>query len=121
MADGSQEVPTSVEDVGWWKHGSPPAGAGSAVLVGHAYSRGDGVFDDLERLQAGDTIMVSGTTGTADFVVEQTTTVPVQQFEDVADDIYRTAGQPQLIVMTCGDFDGSDYQSTVIVRARLAA
>lgn len=118
-AEGAQEVPSSVLDVGWWKHGSEPAEAGNAVLVGHANSRGDGVFDDLHTLQAGDLITVAGSVGEADFVVERTATVPVQDFEKFANDIYRTEGKPRLVVMTCGDFDGSDYQSTVIVWAGL--
>lgn len=118
-ADGSQEVPKSVDDIGWWKNGSEPAEAGNAVFVGHTFSRGDGVFDNLDELRKGETITVKGSTGTADFVVENTKTVPVQEFGDIADEIYRTSGESELVLMTCGDFDGKDYGSTVIVQSHL--
>ena len=118
-ADGSQEVPTSVHEVGWWESGAEPAAAGNGVLVGHTYSRGDGVFDDLGDLREGDTITVTGSARTADFVVEKTAVVPVEDFADVADDIYQTTGEPRLVVMTCGDYDGDSYRATVIVYARL--
>lgn len=118
-SDGSQEVPKSVNDIGWWKLGSKPAEAGNAVFVGHKYSRGDGVFDNLDELKKGETITVKGSKGSADFVVENMEKVPVQEFGNIASSIYRTSGDPKLVLMTCGDFDGKNYGSTVIVRSHL--
>lgn len=119
--DGSQEVPASVHEVGWWEPGAEPGAAGNGVLVGHAYSRGQGVFDDLADLALGDVLTVTGSRGVADFVVERTRMVPVEEFAEVSDEIYVTTGEPRLVVMTCGDYDGDDYQATVIVSARLLA
>ncbi|MDT0200487.1 class F sortase [Nocardioides sp. AE5] len=118
-ADGSQEVPTSVHEVGWWAPGTEPGASGTGVLVGHTYSLGEGVFDDLDALRVGDTIRVVASDGVAEFAVERVKSVPVEEFGAMAADIYRIAGEPRLVLMTCGDFDGSDYRATVIVYARL--
>jgi hypothetical protein len=44
-------------------------------------------------------------------------TVPVEQFRRIAQAVYRTSGPTSLVLMTCGDYDGSDFRSTVVVVA----
>lgn len=116
-ADGSQEVPKTLGDTAWWRHGSKPGEAGNTVIVGHTSSRSHGVFDDLGALRRGDRIIVRAWTGPTAYTVTETSEVPVEDFADVSDSVYRETGPSGLVLMTCGDWDGRDYDTTVIVRA----
>ena len=56
-ADGTVEVPTSVQAPGWFAPGPSPGQVGSAVMLGHVDSyQGPGVFFQLRTLQPGNQI-----------------------------------------------------------------
>lgn len=62
--DGVMESPEGRDDTGWYERGARPGDVGSAVIAGHSgYRTGRAVFDDLERLQAGDVIYVVDDSG----------------------------------------------------------
>ena len=115
--DGSQEVPKALADTGWWRHGSKPGEPGNTVIVGHTASKADGVFDDLDTLRRGDRIAVRARDGARNYSVTDTEEVAVQDFASVSDSIYRETGPSGLVLLTCGDWNGSDFGTTVIVRA----
>jgi LPXTG-site transpeptidase (sortase) family protein len=117
--DGAQEVPERLDVTGWWRDGAQVDGPGSAAIVGHTASRGTAVFDRLGELAAGDRVSVAGRRDgeRAAFVVRAVRTVPVEQFRRIAQAVYRTSGPTSLVLMTCGDYDGSDFRSTVVVVA----
>lgn len=117
--DGAQEVPERLDVTGWWRDGAKVDGPGSAAIVGHTASRGAAVFDRLGDLATGDRVSVDGRRGgeRAAFVVRAVRTVPVEQFRRIAQAVYRTSGPTSLVLMTCGDYDGSDFRSTVVVVA----
>lgn len=117
-ADGSQEVPEALDVAGWWRDGSPVGGPGSAAIVGHTSSSGGAVFDRLGELEPGDRVGVEGEDGErAEFVVRRVESVPVEDFARVASRVYARSGPRLLAVMTCGDFDGSSFTTTVIAWA----
>jgi LPXTG-site transpeptidase (sortase) family protein len=118
-ADGSQEVPTSLGATSWWRDGAKPGEAGNTVIVGHTASRTDGVFDELGTLRRGDRVTVKARHGTLDYTVTETSKVEVAKFPSVSDSIYSETGPSGLVLMTCGDWNGSDFDTTVIVRAEL--
>ena len=115
--DGSQEVPKALDDTGWWRHGSKPGEPGNTVIVGHTASKADGVFDDLGTLRRGDLIAVRARDGARNYRVTDTEEVAVENFASASDSIYRETGPSGLVLLTCGDWDGSDFDTTVIVRA----
>ena len=118
LGDGSQEVPSDPRRVGWWKHGALLGESGSVALVGHTKSRGGGVFDKLSQLSPGDTVEVSSADSQRwEFAVESVEEVAVDDFGTIADSVYRTTGPSVLTLMTCGDFDGHEFEPTVVVRA----
>jgi len=86
-------------------------------LVGHTKSTGGGVFNRLGELERGDTIEVVTATRTWRYQVTEVRAVEVDQFDDIAADTYRTSGTPTLTLMTCGDFDGAAYTSTIVASA----
>ena len=116
--ENAQEVPGSLDETGWWRDGSEPGAPGNAVIVGHTASADDGVFDPLVDVETGDEVLVSGEDGEATFVVDRTEVVPVDDFASRAAEIYRTDGASGLVLMTCGDWNGQEFESTVIVHAK---
>jgi LPXTG-site transpeptidase (sortase) family protein len=117
-AAGAQEVPGSIDETGWWRDGRQPGQSGNAVIVGHTASRADGVFDNLSKLARGDKITVRGKAGTLTYAVTSESEVRVENFGPESDKIYRKTGRSGLVLMTCGDWNGSRYESTVVVYAK---
>jgi LPXTG-site transpeptidase (sortase) family protein len=117
-AKGAQAVPNSLTETGWWKDGQQPGQPGNAVIVGHTASKDDGVFDDLSDLSSGDTITVKGRHGTLDYRVTSEKEIPVGDFAAESDRIYRDTGSSGLVLMTCGDWNGSRFETTVITYAK---
>lgn len=120
MQGDAQAVPESFSRTGWWRDGVIPGRPGNAVITGHTWSRGDGVFDQLSKLRRGDVIRLRTTNGSLlTYRVRSVGMVPLDQFGSVAADIYRPSGPSGLVLMTCGDWDGSDYNATRVVQADL--
>lgn len=117
-AAGAQDVPHSLKDTGWWKDGQQPGQPGNAVIVGHTASKDDGVFDNLGDLKKGDRITVRGKKGKVDYRVTSEREVKVEKFAAESDQIYRKTGPSGLVLMTCGDWNGKRYETTVIVFAK---
>jgi LPXTG-site transpeptidase (sortase) family protein len=116
--DGTQEVPERLDATGWWQGGSEVGGPGSAAIVGHTSSTGGAVFDRLGDLEPGDRVRVDGDDGQeATFVVRRVETVPVAEFSRVAARVYARRGPSILALMTCGDYQGGAFRSTVIAWA----
>lgn len=118
---GEMEVPRNVSDVGWYKHGSAPGEAGSAVLAAHVdlASQGRGVFYDLRTLEPGDLIYVTFDDGTIDAFRAEARTI-YDKTELPVDAIFSRQGPPVLTLITCGGgFNRSlqSYDSNVVVYA----
>ncbi|MGJ9411830.1 class F sortase [Aeromicrobium sp. CF4.19] len=118
--DNAQEVPAALDETGWWRDGAVPGASGNAVIVGHTASSDDGVFDPLVDIEEGDEVIVTGEDGSLAFDVVRSEVVPVADFGTVAADIYRTEGDSGLVLMTCGDWNGEEFETTVIVHAEPA-
>lgn len=120
---GEMSIPPPRE-VGWYRYGPFPGGAGSAVLAGHIASGGiDGAFRHLDRLEAGDPIEVALSDGRRlRFAV--TDTVQVGKAELPFDELFARSGPPRLALITCGgefDYSARSYRDNLVVVAELAA
>ena len=107
--------------VGWYEYGPVPGQAGSAVLAGHVDLNGrKGALFALRDAEAGDEIAVLLSDGSA----RRFEVVAVEQFAKAAvpyDALFARAGDPRLVVITCGgDFDRArrSYADNVVVTAR---
>jgi LPXTG-site transpeptidase (sortase) family protein len=114
---GQLAVGTSTVDVYRWRRGVLPGQPGSAVLAGHTWSRGAGVFDKLGHLRPGDRLSV----GSASFVVTRTrrvTTLPRAEVRKLFSD----RGRPRLVLITCGNRNNTTgiYRTRIIVNAEQA-
>lgn len=121
-ADGTVQVPTDVQQPGWYHLGPSPGEIGSAVILGHVDStQGPGVFFKLPTLVAGDVIDVGLADGvTAQFKVTSVATYLKANFPDQA--VYTSDGHSTLQLVTCGgNFDTTTghYLSNIVVSASL--
>lgn len=111
---GQLAVGTSVRSVYTWKDGVRPGQRGSAVIAGHTWSRGAGVFDRLGSLRAGDRFSV----GRADFEVTRVRRVrrlPPAQVQALFSD----RGRARAVLITCGDRSATTgvYATRILVYA----
>ena len=106
----------SVRDVYRWRAGVQPGQRGSAVLAGHTWSQGHGVFDDLGRLRPGNIVVV----GRNRFRVTRVRRITGMTRSAVAG-LFSDRGKPRLVLITCGDRNDLTgvYRTRIIVNARL--
>jgi LPXTG-site transpeptidase (sortase) family protein len=118
---GQMAIPDNVQDVAWYKFGSIPGDAGSAVLAAHVdlAGQGKGVFFDLHELEQGDLVQIGFSDGTVGwFVVRARTTYRKQELP--LDTVFARSGTPVLTLVTCGGaFSHSThrYDSNVVAYA----
>ena len=118
--NGDMAVPQNSVDVGWYKYGSLPGDAGTAVVAGHViglYGQ-QGVFFHLDELQVGDVLQVIDSKGQiASFTVSQIKTYDqTQQLPQV----FNSASGTHLNLITCaGDWDAASrhYLQRLVVFA----
>jgi LPXTG-site transpeptidase (sortase) family protein len=120
-ATGQMEVPSNAQEVAWYRFGSSPGEAGSAVLAAHVdlASQGPGVFFELRTLEPGDVVTVDYDDGSAQrFVVEARTIYTKDALP--LDTIFARTGTPVLTLITCGggfNETAQNYDSNVVVYA----
>jgi LPXTG-site transpeptidase (sortase) family protein len=117
--EGILEPPRNTSVAGWWSGGAAPGEAqGSAVLVGHAIrNKGGGVFDDLGDLRRGDAIEVDGAHSTLTYRVQSNDVLSKDDLARNAEQIFDQTGTGRLVVITCGDFDGTVWRSNIVIIA----
>ena len=112
---GHLAIGRSVRDVYRWRDGVLPGQQGSAVLAGHTWSQGPGVFDNLGRLQPGNLVII----GKNRFKVTRVRRVTGMSRAAVAA-LFSDRGEPRLVLITCGDRNNLTgvYRTRIIVNAR---
>ena len=117
--EGILEPPRDPSVAGWWSDGAPPGEAqGSSVLVGHSVPNKDGgVFDDLGDLSRGDAIEVEGSHSTLTYRVQSNDVLSKDDVARNAAQIFDQTGAGRLVVITCGDFEGTVWRSNIVITA----
>ena len=113
---GHLAIGTSVRDVYRWRAGVLPGQQGSAVLAGHTWSKGPGVFDRLGSLRRGNLVVI----GKNRFKITRVRKVTRMSRAAVAA-LFSDRGKPRLVLITCGDRNDLTgvYRTRIIVNARL--
>jgi hypothetical protein len=122
--DGTVQVPTVIQQPGWYRLGPSPGQIGSAVILGHVDSyEGPAVFFKLRSLVAGDSVNVTLADGVAaQFKVTSVASYLKTNFPDEA--VYTSHGYSALQLVTCGgvfDTATGHYLSNIVVFTSLAA
>ena len=120
--DGTVQVPTDIQQPGWYRLGPSPGQDGSAVILGHVDSyQGPAVFFKLRSLVAGDLVDVSLADGvSAQFKVTYVAQYLKASFPDQL--VYSGHGQSTLQLVTCGgtfDPQTGHYLSNIVVYTSL--
>jgi sortase (surface protein transpeptidase) len=118
--DGAMAAPTDPDTVGWFEQGPGVGGQGNLLLDGHVDWGGRlRVFGLLKTLQPGDTIQITDADGqTRSYAVLWT--LLYQADNAPLDEIFPTAPDEQLTLITCGgafDHAAHMYLSRWVVRA----
>jgi sortase (surface protein transpeptidase) len=121
-AAGELDPPRAWDSAGWYRDGTVPGAVGPAVIAGHVDSgSGPAVFVDLAKLDVGDEVQVTLSTGTVEtFRVTGSERTPKATFP--TSDVYGSTPTPSLRLITCdGTFDSSTghYVDNLIVFADL--
>ena len=116
--DLSFEVPPA-DQVGWYKFGSAPGEAGSAVLAAHiAFNGADGVFRRLANVEVGAIVAIGFSDGTtSQYRIEE-----VAQYakEELPESLWARDGKEQLALITCGgafNYQRDSYESNTVAIA----
>jgi sortase (surface protein transpeptidase) len=120
--NGTVQVPTDIQQPGWYRLGPSPGQDGSAVILGHVDSyQGPAVFYKLRSLVAGDLVDVSLADGvSAQFKVTNVAQYLKSSFPDQL--VYAGHGQSTLQLVTCGgafDSQTGHYLSNIVVYTTL--
>ncbi|MET7971151.1 class F sortase [Micromonospora sp. NPDC005305] len=119
---GEFEVPPSVDQVGWYRHGPGlEAGTGSVVIAGHVDSaeQGKGAFFRLRELDRGDLLTATG----SDRRERRFRVVAREEYAKTRiplDRYFARDGSPRLTLITCGGpFDAKTrhYRDNIVVTA----
>ena len=118
--DGNLDPPGDLSAVGWWQR-SAPAGArsGQTVLTGHSVHTGGGVMDELEDLERGDRVKVFHDGALMPYAVTEVQIWSKAELAEQAEAIFaQDREQGRLVLITCEDWNGSAWDSNVVVFAR---
>ncbi|WP_456276261.1 class F sortase [Bacillus sp. AK128] len=106
LENGQMGVPSDYMEVGWFEPGTKPGDRGNAVLAGHVDSKtGPAIFFNLEKLEIGDEVVVTGEKGeTLTFIVRDKKVFPKENAP--VSEIFGYTSRRMLNLITCtGTFD----------------
>jgi LPXTG-site transpeptidase (sortase) family protein len=114
------DPPRNPRDVGWWKRSARPgAPKGQTVLTGHTVHTGGGVMDDIGKLRKGQLVRVVTPKGAMTYSTTRVVTWSKAELAKRAVDIFsQDRGGRRLVLITCTDWNGSSYDSNVVVFAK---
>lgn len=112
--------PADFRTVGWWAPGvRPGAKHGTAILAGHTVHAGGGAFHGLARMRPGQRVVVEGRRGDLTYRVSTVSVYRKGALAEQSSSIFAQDGPGRLALVTCADWDGSEYLSNVVVLATI--
>ena len=117
--DGVLTPPADVDTAGWWQRSAEPgARRGQVLVTGHTVHDGDGSMDAMGGVKAGDQVRLRRAarlpcTGQPPWRCTPRPRWPSGQPSCSA----TNRGHGRLVLVTCTDWNGEDYESNIIVFA----
>ena len=117
--DGVLSPPSDVSEVGFWQRSAVPGALeGQTVITGHTVHTGGGVMNELGELGKGDDVRVRFDGEFTSYEVTEVETLTRAEVAEQAYDLFaQDREEGRLVLVTCTDWDGSVYQSNIIVYA----
>ena len=118
-ADRVLDPPADVSRVGWWDASARPgATSGQTVLTGHSVHTGGGVLDSLREVRRGAKLDVVTSKGRMRYQVAAVQTYDRSAVAANAGKLFgQRGGTGRLVLVSCTDWDGTVYESNVVVVA----
>jgi hypothetical protein len=111
--------PSDPQTLGWWADGAVPgAKRGSAIITGHTVHTGGGALDNLEALVPGDVFTVRTDAGGIDYRVRRVEVYGKERVSRASPRLFSQGVRGRVVLITCEDWDGTGYDSNVVVIAR---
>jgi sortase A len=122
LENGEMEVPSNINEAGWFEPGVEPGGKGNAVLAGHLDGKGEpGAFYHIRDLKKGDTVEILGENEKT--LIFQVLGVDSYFTNDAPlESIFGYHSKPRLNLITCsGDFNDEEqeYEERLVVYTQL--
>lgn len=113
------DPPRNYTQVGWWKGSAKPGSDhGQTVITGHTVHTGGGSMNRLDKLKPQQEVDVLTRRGVFQYQVDK---VDVLSRSQLAAQAQRLFGQDHggggLVLVTCTDWNGSSYDSNIVVTA----
>ncbi|HEX6577013.1 MAG TPA: class F sortase [Jiangellaceae bacterium] len=117
-ADRVLKPPDDPDVLGWWQAGRRPGSPqGSALFTGHTISTGGGALERLEELRVGDPVIVRSDGTAVQFEVVDVEVMSRAELTERAETLFDQDGAARVLLITCEDWDGTDWLSNVVVQA----
>ena len=87
------------------------------MLTGHTVSTGGGVMDRLGELEPGDRIRVRTSEGVVRYRATSTDVLSRAELSAASRELFGQKRDPRLVLITCTDWDGHQYESNIVVLA----
>jgi LPXTG-site transpeptidase (sortase) family protein len=120
MADRALDPPRDYHEVGWWQASAKPGAIqGQTVITGHTVHTGGASMNRLGDLDVDDLVDVISRRGTMRYVVQRSTVYSKARLARHAPELFgQDHGRGRLVLITCTDWDGVEYESNVVVVAK---
>ena len=120
MVDRTLDPPRDYHEVGWWVASAKPGAVdGQTVITGHTVHTGGASMNHLGDLRVGDKVDVVSKRGTMRYVVRQSTVYSRAALAKHAQELFgQDHGRGRLVLVTCTDWDGAEYESNIVVFAK---
>ncbi|MDN4160376.1 class F sortase [Nocardioides abyssi] len=114
------QPPADPDQVGWWDVSARPgARRGQTVVTGHTVHTGGGALSRVPALGKGDRVDVVSRKGTVRYRVSRVRTLSRAALAEQAEALFgQDHGGGRLVLVTCTDWNGSFFESNVVVLAR---
>lgn len=113
--------PADPDLLGWWRQGAlVGASTGTTLITGHTVHSGGGALDDLEHLERGDRVVVTARGRPFVYRVQRVQVLGKGALAAHAQVLFGQGGPARMVLVTCEDWNGREYESNVVVTARPA-
>lgn len=120
VKDGVLDPPQDFREVGWWEGSSIAGPSGLTVITGHTVHTGDGAMDLVPDLGENHEVDIVTDKQVLIYVVTHKQTLTREQVAQRSKDLF-SPGPDNLMLITCTDYNGTDYTENIIVWAQLVS
>lgn len=113
------DPPRNYTQVGWWRGSAKPGSDdGQTVVTGHTVHTGGGSMNRLDRIKKRQEVDVATRHGTFQYEVDRVDVLSRAQVAQRARKLFGQGhGGGRLVLVTCTDWNGTSYDSNIIVTA----